>query len=131
MGDAAASLPADDLAWTAFSEGMATRASRQVVPGRPAADYFWYGHPADADWLPWCETNQAELMHHFRVSLDIPEATDTFFGGGLVDGRWRVGYYLADVLASRIGASLPEMVAMSVDDARAAVTEAARDTAAG
>ena len=116
--------PADDLAWAAFAEGVALAASRQAVPGQPDVDYFWYGHPEVDDWLPWCAENRVELLRHFRVSLDIPEATETFFGGGLVDGKWRVGFYVADELVTALGRTLPELVAMSVDEGRAAVVEA-------
>ena len=59
-----------------------------------------------------------------RASLDIPEAIETFFGAGLVDGKWRVGHYLADQLVGSLGTSLPELAAMSVDEARAAVRDA-------
>ena len=116
--------PEDDLAWLTFSEGFAIQASRAVVPDLPEVDYFWYGHPEVDDWLPWCRENHDELLKHFRASLDIPEATETFFGGGMVDGKWRVGFYVADALVAGMGRSLPELAAMSVDDARAAVKEA-------
>jgi len=116
--------PADDPAWTAFAEGLALAASRAAVPGQPEVDYFWYGHPEVDDWLPWCRQNRQELLRHFRVSLDIPEATDTYFGGGLVDGKWRVGFYIADELITSLGRSLPELVAMTVDEAKAAVVDA-------
>ncbi|MGH9190766.1 MAG: hypothetical protein ACRD0Q_12205 [Acidimicrobiales bacterium] len=124
LGAAAADLPADDLAWMAFSEGLATRASRAAVPDRPELDYFWYGHDAPEDWLAWCQEHHDELLKHFRASLDIAEATETFFGGGLVDGHWRVGYYLADSLVAGLGVALPELVAMTVDEARSAIRTA-------
>ena len=117
-------LPEDDLAWLTFSEGLAVQASRAVVPDLPEVDYFWYGHPEVEDWLPWCQANHDELLKHFRASLDIAEATETFFGGGLVDGKWRVGFYVADALVAGLGRSLPDLVAMSVDDGRAAIREA-------
>ncbi len=117
-------LPEDDLAWLTFSEGLAIQASRAVVPDVPEVDYFWYGHPEVEDWLPWCQANHDELLKHFRASLDIAEATETFFGGGLVDGKWRVGFYVADALVAGLGRSLPDLVAMSVDDGRAAIREA-------
>ena len=44
--------------------------------------------------------------------------------GILVDGKWRVGYYLADRLVAGLGMSLAELAALSVDDARAAVRDA-------
>ncbi len=118
------SPPTDDMAWMVFSEGLATQISRAVVPDAPEIDYFWYGHPEAQDWLPWCQQHVEELRKHVRASLDIPEAIETFFGGGLVDGKWRVGYYLADQVVAGLGKSLPELVAMSVDDARAAVRDA-------
>jgi hypothetical protein len=116
--------PADDMAWLVFTEGLATQASRAAVPDQPEIDYFWYGHPEAQDWLPWCEDHVDELAKHVRASLDIPEAMDTFFGGGLVDGKWRVGYYLADKIVGGLGRSLPELAAMPVDVARHAVTDA-------
>ena len=116
--------PDDDMAWMVFSEGLATQVSRAAVPDAPEIDYFWYGHPEAQGWLPWCEQHVDELRKHIRASLDIPEALETFFGGGLVDGKWRVGYYLADQVVGSLGRSLPELVAMTVDEARAAVRDA-------
>ena len=116
--------PANDMAWMVFSEGLATQISRAAVPEAPEIEYFWYGHPEAQDWLPWCQQHVEELRKHVWASLDIPEAIETFFGGGLVDGKWRVGYYLADQVVAGLGKSLPELVAMSVDDARAAVRDA-------
>ncbi len=116
--------PADDMAWMVFSEGLATQFSRAAVPDAPEIDYFWYGHPEAQGWLPWCEQHVEELRKHVRASLDIPEALETFFGGGLVDGKWRVGYYLADQVVAGLGRSLPELVAMPVEEARQAVRDA-------
>ncbi len=116
--------PEDDMAWMIFSEGLATQVSRAAIPDAAEIDYFWYGHPEAQDWLPWCEQHVEELRKHVRAALDIPEALETFFGGGLVDGKWRVGYYLADQVVGSLGKSLPELVAMSVDDARAAIRAA-------
>jgi hypothetical protein len=116
--------PDEDMAWMVFSEGLATRISRAAVPDAAEIDYFWYGHPEAQEWLPWCQAHVEELRKHVRAALDIPEALETFFGGGLVDGKWRVGYYLADQVVGSLGRSLPELVAMSVDDARAAVRDA-------
>lgn len=116
--------PTDDMAWMVFSEGLATQASRAAVPEAEEIDHFWYGHPEAQGWLPWCQQHIEELRKHVRASLDIPEAIDTFFGGGLVDGKWRVGYYLADRVVAGLGRSLPELAAMSVDEARTAVRDA-------
>ncbi len=116
--------PTDDLAWTIFTEGLATQASRAAVPGRPEVEYFWYGHPETEGWLTWCREHRAELLKHLRASLDLPEAIETFFGGGSVDGQWRVGYEAADFLVSGLGRPLPELAAMSVEDARTAVVAA-------
>lgn len=117
--------PEDDAAWLAFYEGMAVIASRTVVPGRPPEQYFWYGHEGFADWLPWCEEHRDELLGRFASDLDDPGAVETWFGAGLVDGRWRVGYYLADELVSSLGRPLPELVAMTVEEAQAAIRAAA------
>ncbi|HVL05755.1 MAG TPA: hypothetical protein VM388_07195 [Acidimicrobiales bacterium] len=116
--------PENDMAWMVFSEGFATRVSRAVVPDAPEVDYFWYGHPESQGWLPWCQEHVDELGKHVRASLDIPEAIETFFGAGLVDGKWRVGYYLADQLVAGLGKSLPELAAMTVEEARTAVRDA-------
>lgn len=116
--------PTEDMAWMVFSEGFATQVSRAAVPEAEEIDYFWYGHPEAQDWLPWCQQHIEELRKHVRMSLDIPEAVETFFGGGLVDGKWRVGYYLADQVVGSLGRSLPELAAMSVDEARMAVRDA-------
>lgn len=115
--------PADDAAWTTFSEGMATRVSREVVPGRPEEDYFWFGHEGFEDWLPWCVEHRDELVARFRDELDNEGTAETFFGSGLVEKRWRVGYYLADLVVAAMDRPLPELVALSVDEARAAVRE--------
>lgn len=116
--------PEDDPAWMAFYEGVAIAASRAVVPARPEEDYFWYGHEGFADWLPSCREHQDELLERFRSGLDDPASVETWFGSGLVDGRWRVGYFVADVMVERLGRPLPELVAMSVDEGSAAVREA-------
>jgi hypothetical protein len=113
----------EDPAWMAFSEGMAIQASRAVVPGRSEDDYFWYGHAGFEDWLPWCREHRDRVFELFTAALDEPEATETFFGGGLVEGRWRLGYFVADEVVRGLGLSLPELAAMSVDDGRAAVRE--------
>lgn len=126
---AALAPPVDDLAWTIFSEGVATQASRAALPDQPEIEYFWFGHPETDDWLPWCREHRGELAKHLKASLDLPEATETFFGGGAVDGHWRVGYELADFLVAGLGRSLPELVAMSVDEARSVVTEALHQAA--
>ncbi|HET7488479.1 MAG TPA: hypothetical protein VFJ85_11165 [Acidimicrobiales bacterium] len=120
--------PAGDAAWTAFSEGLATRVSRQVVPGTDEADYFWFGHEGFEDWLPWCEEHRGELLGRFRDELDEPGTDDAFFGAGLVEKRWRVGYYLADLLVGAIDLPLPELVVLGVDDARAALRESLQRT---
>ncbi|MGH9178949.1 MAG: hypothetical protein ACRD0N_10400 [Acidimicrobiales bacterium] len=116
--------PEDDAAWTAFSEGVATQVSRRVVPGRPDDDYFWFGHEGFEDWLPWCQEHRAELLARFRDELDGEGTAEAWFGSGLVEKRWRLGYFVADELVGGMGQPLPELVAMSVDEARAAVREA-------
>ena len=115
--------PGDDAAWTAFSEGLATMVSRQVVPGRDEDDYFWFGHEGFEDWLPWCTEHRSELLARFRDELDDPATSDNFFGSGLVEKRWRVGYYLADLLVASLERPLPELVVLSVDEARTAIRE--------
>jgi hypothetical protein len=116
--------PEEDLAWLAFSEGFAIAASRAAVPDRPEVDYFWYGHPEVEDWLPWCRDRRQEVIDLFRSSLDDPKGFDTFFGAGFVQGKWRVGYFVADELVKGLNLSLPEMAATSVEDGKAAIRRA-------
>lgn len=113
-----------DVAWTAFYEGLAIQVSRVVVAGRADDDYFWYGHEGFADWLPWCRDHVDVLEERLRGALDDPAATETFFGSGFVEGRWRVGYFLADSLVRRLDRPLGELVTMSPDEGRRAVREA-------
>lgn len=121
LGDALPSPPPEDPAWTAFSEGLALCVSEAAVPGRPEQDYYWYGHEAFADWLPWCQEHADELLGQFGEAVDEPGATERFFGGGLVEGRWRVGFFVAHRLVQAAGRPLPELVAMSPDEGRALV----------
>lgn len=113
----------DDLAWRAFAEGLAVRASRAAVPDRPATEYFWYGVEGFDDWLPWCRDNRDLLWEHFREALDDPDAVEAFFGGGFVEGRWRVGFFVADEIVGQLQADLRDLVRMSPDQGRAAVRE--------
>jgi hypothetical protein len=117
-------FPDDDAAALAFSEGVAVQASRAVVPGRPASDYFWYGHPEVEHWLPWCEEHRDELLQTFAAGIDDPETVEAFFGGGFVETQWRVGYYVADELVKGLGRTLPELIRTGVEDGRAAVRAA-------
>ncbi len=122
-----AAPPEDDAAWLAFYEGTAITATRAVVPGRPEEEYFWYGHGGFAEWLPWCEEHRGDLLARFAADLDDPAAVETWFGAGLVDNRWRVGYYVADQLVRQLDRPLPELVRMSVEQARAAIRDALED----
>lgn len=113
--------PREDPAWLTFSEGLAIAASRAVVPDHPEDDYFWYGYGGFEDWLPWCRENRDQLLERFAGALDDEGAAEVFFGGGLVDGRWRVGYFVADEVVGLLGRPLPELAAMTVAEAQAAV----------
>jgi hypothetical protein len=115
--------PEDDAAWMAFGEGLAIAASRALVPDRPELEYFWYGHGEVAHWLDWCRDHREELLDHFRASIDAPETVETYFGGGMIQGQWRVGFYLADELVKSLGLPLGELAAMSVDEGRSAVRQ--------
>ena len=121
LGDAAL---AEDAAWLTFAEGMAIQVSRAVVPGRDEQDYFWYGHQGFEDWLPWCRDRRDELIERFGSVLDHPDASDTWFGGGLVDGQWRVGQFIADEVVRQLGMDVADMAALDPDDARARVRAA-------
>lgn len=112
-----------DVAWTAFYEGLASHVSRVAVPGRPDDDYFWYGHEGFADWLPWCRDHLDVLEERLRAALDDPKATEAFFGSGFVEGRWRVGYFLADSLVTRLDRPLAELANMNPEEGRSAIRE--------
>ncbi len=113
--------PERDPAWTAFAEGLAIHVSRTVVPERPEDEYFWYGLGGFEDWLPWCRENRDLLRERFRERLDDEDAVEAFFGGGLVEDRWRVGFFLADELVRELDVPLPELVRMSVEEGRRAL----------
>lgn len=110
--------PDEDAAWLAFSEGVATQVSRRAVPDRAPDDYYWYGHAGFEEWLPWCTEHRDELLARFASEIDDPAAADTWFGSGLVDGRWRVGYYVADQLMATVSGSLPDLVRLDAAAAR-------------
>ncbi|MGH9121056.1 MAG: hypothetical protein ACRDYC_03795 [Acidimicrobiales bacterium] len=113
-----------DLAWMAFYEGLAIRASREVVPGRPEKEYFWYGYPEPRGWLAWCTENREALRDAMREGFTrTDDVADAFFGGGLVGGVVRAGFFIADDLVGAIGATLPELMAMSSDEGRTALLE--------
>lgn len=117
----AAKAPQRDLLWTAFYEGVAIRASRELARGRPEADYFWYGVDGFDDWVPWCRERRDELMQRMRDSLGDESAHEVLFGAGFVEGRWRVGYFLADELVGALGSPLRDLVRLTPDEAREAV----------
>ena len=117
-------FPEDDAAALAFAEGVAVHASREVVPGRPPEEYFWYGHGEVEDWLPWCDEHRDDLLQTFSAGIDAPETVEAFFGGGFVETKWRVGYYVADVLVAGLGRPLPELARMGVAEGRAAIRTA-------
>jgi hypothetical protein len=117
-------FPEDDPVALAFAEGVAIAASRQVVPGRPPEEYFWYGHEEVGNWLPWCEEHREQLLDTFAAGLDSPETVEAFFGGGFVETQWRTGYYLADELVSSLGRPLPELARMTVEQGRGAILDA-------
>jgi hypothetical protein len=117
-------FPEDDAAALAFAEGVAVAASRAVVPDRPPEEYFWYGHGNVEDWLPWCEEHRDELLSTFAAGIDSPETVEAFFGGGFVETKWRVGYYVADVLVTGLDRPLPELARTTVEEGRAAIRAA-------
>ncbi len=119
-----APVPEDDAAAMAFSEGLAIQVSRAAVPGRAEDDYFWYGHEGFETWLPWCQEHRDDLVARFGAALDEEGAADTWFGSGLVDKQWRVGYFVADLVVAGLDRPLPELAAMTLDEGRAAVRAA-------
>ncbi|MBA2279625.1 MAG: hypothetical protein H0W25_00080 [Acidimicrobiia bacterium] len=108
----------------AFSEGLAIQASRRARPGQLDDDYFWYGHAGFEDWLSWCGERKDELVERFAAELDVVGSAETWFGSGLVDGKWRVGYFVADQLVAGMNRTLPELVAMDPAGGRAAIRAA-------
>lgn len=116
--------PPEDLLSSAFAEALAIAVSREVVPGRPDADYFWYGVEGFEDWLPWCREHRDDLLAHFVERLDDETAVEDFFGAGFVDGHWRVGYFIASELADRLDAGPAELLRYSPDEAREAARAA-------
>jgi len=117
-------FPDDDAAALAFTEGVAIEASRQLAPGQPDQDYFWYGHPDVDDWLPWCREHRDQLVDAFASGLDDPATIEAFFGGGFVESKWRVGYFVADEVVRHLGLPLPELAHMTVAEGKAAVRAA-------
>lgn len=115
--------PPQDLAWTAFYEGLAIQVSRQVEPDRPEDDYFWYGIAGFEDWLGECRKDEDKLLEKFKGSLDEDDAVDAFFGGGFVEKKWRTGYFLADLLVGRMGKAPVELAAMTVEEGRRAIKD--------
>jgi len=113
-----------DAAWTAFAEGVAIAASRLVVPDLAAVDYFWYGHPEVESWLAWCDEHHDALVGHFADALDEEATVETYFGGGTIDGQWRVGFYLADWIVRQLDRPLPELCRLPAEDARRLVRHA-------
>ena len=116
--------PSTDAAWTAFSEGVAILASRAIFPGCAELEYFWYGHGEVDTWLDWCNEHREELLEHFGASIDVPDTVETYFGGGMIDGQWRVGFYLADQLVRSLDLPLPTLAAMTVEEGQAAIRRA-------
>lgn len=111
------SPPADDLAWITFSEGLAVLASEEAAPGRPAWDYFWYGHGGFEGWFSWCEVHREQLRAHLRDHLDSPGAANALFGSEQCEGHSRTGYFVAGELLAATGRPLSELVRLSVPEA--------------
>lgn len=127
------SPPPDDLAWTAFSEGLAVQVSRQAVPDRPEHEYFWYGVEGFEEWLSWCRENEDMLRSRFCEALQEEaaseeppgEAMEQFFGGAFIEGHWRTGFFLADAMVASLEGDPAELYQLSTDEARSAIREAA------
>ena len=115
--------PEDDAAWMAFSEGLALATSRILIPDQPELDYFWYGHGEVEHWLEWCQEHREELLDHFRASIEATDTVETYFGGGMIQGQWRVGYYVADELVKGLGMPPNELAALTVDEGRSAIRQ--------
>ena len=111
--------PRDDLLWTCFFEGLAVQASREAVPGRPEEEYFWYGIGRFEDWLPWCREHRGELLARFRRALEKedPGEVKAFFGEGDVEGRWRTGFFIADLLVGALPQPLGELARLAPEEA--------------
>ena len=118
--------PEDDLAWTAFSEGLAVLASQRAVPDRSDQDYYWYGHPGFRGWMEWCREHRDQLRAHLRDHLDDFSIAETLFGAEKHQGHLRTGYFTATDLLASTGRPLAELVALDVDGAREVVRAALR-----
>ncbi|HEX6596823.1 MAG TPA: hypothetical protein VF045_07800, partial [Acidimicrobiales bacterium] len=81
------------------------------------------GHGEVDTWLDWCSEHHQDLIDHFGASIDVPDTVETYFGGGMIQGQWRVGFYLADQLVRSLDLPLPTLVAMSVDEGKAAIRQ--------
>jgi len=114
----------DDLAWLVFWEGLAIQTSRVVVPDRPEHEYFWYGVKGYESWPAWCRDRRQRLRQRLRAELDgSPEAAPMFTGQAVGEPP-RAGYFVAGDLIAALGARLPELVRMPVDEARSTVRAA-------
>lgn len=118
----------DDVAWMAFSEGLAIRVSRAVAPDQPEQDYFWYGIPGFEGWPRWCEEHDTALRRQLLKVLDDPAGANDLFGSGSVEGHHRTGFHVADRLVEGMHRPLPELSTWSVAHARSAVRAALSHT---
>lgn len=114
----------DDIAWLTFSEGLAIRVSREVAPGQPEQDYFWYGIPGFEGWPVWCAEHSAGLRRQLLRMLDDPAAAQAMFGAGALDGHHRTGFYVADDVLEAMHRPLPELAGWPVSHAKSAVRAA-------
>lgn len=117
---------AEDLLWALFVEGMAIQVSRRLAPDQPEEYHFFYGVEGFEEWLPWCRDNHDMLLAGFRDALDAPEEDvyTRYFGGGFVEGHWRVGFYLADAVVGGLGREPAELARMRPAEAHEAVRRA-------
>ncbi|WP_091656449.1 hypothetical protein [Micromonospora auratinigra] len=65
--------PEHGVANTLFVEGLATRVSAELDPGRPAEDHLWFGRTGYRPWRDECRRRWPEILD--RVHADLA-ATD-------------------------------------------------------
>ncbi len=112
-----------------LAEGLATRVTAALLPGRPEADYV--GSMAEPDWFARCQAQEAEILRGVRerVAQADAAAVKAFTLGPGPAGLRREAYYAGWVLVGHLlaagrtlaelahapGESAPALVAAAID----------------
>jgi hypothetical protein len=122
------------IAQVVMEEGLATRVTAALVPGRPDAGYVAYlaDDNGTSDWFEQCVAREAALLAGLRPFLtdSRSETVARFTFGGGTTGLEREAYYAGWVLIGQLlaqGRTLAELAATPVD-ALAPLIERAIDT---